>query len=80
MIYMHRNGFGPDRSVKLHHGMKAILDEYADAFHMRMESDVKQEQMDREIADALKDKLQLVPFKERYPWVKMTNYEKMPKG
>jgi len=80
MIYMHRNGFGPERSVKLHHGMEAILDEYADAFHMRMESDIKQVKMDAEIADALKGKLEVVPFPERYPWVKQTNYLKMPKG
>lgn len=79
MIYLHRNGWGAQRIIRLNQGLADVLDEYAPAFHTGMEQDVWQERMDREIADTLKGETTFYPFAERYPMFKSTGYDKLPK-
>lgn len=79
MIYLHRNGWGAQRIIRLNKGLGEVLDEYAPAFHEGMEQDIWQERMDREIADTLKGETTFYPFAERYPMFKSTGYDKRPK-
>lgn len=79
MIYLHRNGWGAQRILKLHKGIHDIMDEYSGAFCVGMEQDVLQERTDREIMDALKDAAPFSAFSERYPNVRTAGYERMPK-
>lgn len=79
MLYLHRNGWGARRILRLHKGVGEILDEYAQAFHTCMEQDVYQERMDREILDALKGEGTFSPFRDRYPMIKTAGYDRLPR-
>lgn len=58
-----------------------VMAEYANYFHlaftMHPEADVRQEELDRMIAEVWEEELQ--PFKERYPYCKEFNYKKSRK-
>jgi len=79
MIYLHRNGWGTQRILKLHAGTNGVMEEYAPAFFAGMEQDINQERMDRELRDALKGAEGFCAFAERYPEVKTVGYDKLPK-
>lgn len=44
-----------------------------------MEQDVRQEQLDRELREIVKDNEPFAPFAERYPNVVSLGYEKLPR-
>lgn len=78
-IALHKAGWGYDRIKRLTESVAESSSYYADALRRGMEQDIRQEQMDRELADILKGNEPLIPFGERYPLVKTAGYERMPK-
>lgn len=78
-IALHRKGFGYKRIRGLLDGVKEISDYYIETLHYGMEQDVRQEQMDMELRDIVKDHQEFIPFSKRYPDVKNTSYERLPK-
>ena len=79
MVCLHGKGWGYDRIRRLLDEMDKQCDYYADAFINGMEQDVRQEQLDRELRDTVKDRQKFVPFAERYPNVKTLGYDKLPR-
>lgn len=79
MVCLHRQGWGYDRIKRLLDDMDQQSDYFADAFINCMEQDVRQEQLDREIADIVKDHQHFVPFAERYPNIKTLGYDNLPR-
>lgn len=78
MVCLHRQGWDYDRIKRLLDEMDKASDYFADAFINCMEQDVRQEQLDREIRDIVKDREQFVAFKERYPEVVTLGYGRLP--
>ena len=78
-IALHKAGWGYDRIKRLTDAVAESSSYYADALRRGMEQDIRQEQMDRELADILKGNEPLIPFRNRYPLVKTAGYERMPK-
>ena len=78
-ICLHRQGWGYDRIKRLRDSLNEISNYYADAFINCMEQDVRQEQLDRELQDILKDREPFTPFAKRYPNVITLGYEKLPR-
>ena len=79
MICLHRQGWGYQRVKRLMEEIGAAADYYGEALHRCMEQDVKQEQMDRELRDLVKDNQEFIPFERRYPGIQTAGYERMPK-
>ena len=80
MIALHRDfGWGYDRIKRLMVAIGDKSDYYGEALHRCMEQDVKQEQMDNELRDIVKDKQEFIPFRERYPGIRNYGYNKPPK-
>lgn len=78
MVCLHQQGWGYDRIKRLLDDMEKQSDYYADAFITCMEQDVRQEQLDREIRDIVKDRQEFSPFAERYPEIKTVGYDRLP--
>lgn len=79
MICLHRQGWGYNRVDRLMREIKVAADYYADALHQCMEQDIKQEKMDAELRDLVKDNQVFITFKERYPGIQTCGYDKQPK-
>lgn len=78
-IALHKAGWGYDRIKRLTDAVAESSSYYADALRRGMEQDIRQEQMDRELRDIVKDYQEFIPFSKRYPDVKNTSYERLPK-
>ncbi len=75
---MGKDVFGRKRLENLYKALTETANRYAKAFSGHKEADYCQEQLDSELAEVWgKD---LVPFQERYPYLKKQNYEKAKKG
>ena len=69
--------FGKERLKKLYKKMSEYANYFHEAFTMHPEADVRQEEMDRMLAEVWGEELQ--PFKERYPYCKEFSYKKSRK-
>ena len=68
-------GFGYDRIKKLTDAWGKTYNHYHDALNIKnTEADYLQECLDRELRYILKDKQDVIPFKERYPEIKEITY------
>ena len=67
-----------DRLEKVYKKLSEVADRYALAFTADVEADVRQEELDARLREIWKD--DLVPFSERYPYLKKTDYSKAQKG
>lgn len=80
MIALHRySGWGTKRIVQMHERTHAVMEQYAPAFFRGMEQDIYQERMDRELREALKDTESFCAFAERYPEIKTSGYDRLPR-
>lgn len=70
---MGKNVFGAKRLQKIHDAMKELDKTYSEAWCGGQESDWYQEQIDRRLRRIFGD---IVPFRERYPYLKDWNYNK----
>ena len=79
-IALHKEfGWGFDRIKRLLDAIKELGDYYIETMHYGMEQDVRQEQMDCELRAIVGDRQPFIPFSDRYPIVRNTSYEKLPK-
>lgn len=76
-ITLHQEcGWGFDRIMALTEQWKKIRREYKAALNCRdPECDVMQEHMDRVLVEIINGRMQLIPFQERYPNVKLVSYK-----
>lgn len=72
-------GWGYDRAKKLVDEIDAACNHFADVFRRSMEQDIRQEQLDRELRDLVKDRDTFHPFAERYPDIMTVGYDRLPK-
>lgn len=79
LVCLHRQGWGYERAKRLLDQIDAACNEFADVFFRRMEQDIRQEQLDRELRDLVKDNEPFHPFAERYPEIITLGYDKLPK-
>lgn len=79
LVALHRQGWGYDRIKRIVDEVQKLSDYYSDALHRGMEQDVMQERLDAELADILKGREPLIPFRERHPLVVTTGYDRLPK-
>ena len=71
------DGYGFDRISRLTRAWEANIQEFFPAIDPRDPlSDVKQEHMQRAFERICKDKGEVIPFYERYPWLKRVRYDK----
>ena len=77
-ITLHNDfGFGYDRINKMTDAWSKRYNHYHDAMDVKnVEADYLQECLDRELRDILKDKQEIIPFKDRYPEIKEITYGK----
>ena len=71
---MGKNAIGVQRMKKIYNKLAEVADHYKLAFSDHVEADYHQEELDgvlKEIWGA-----ELVPFEERYPYIKMQKYNK----
>lgn len=68
-------GWGYERIMRITHNWVAVQREYKPALDCRNpEADVRQEHMDRVLAQIISGKQELIPFAERYPELKKVRY------
>ncbi len=68
-------GWGYDRIMRITHNWVAVQREYKPALDCRSpEADVRQEHMDRVLAEIISGKAELIRFPERYPNAKKIKY------
>ena len=77
-IVLHNElGFGYDRIMRITKAWGCEYNHYHDVFNVKhAEADVLRVHLDRELADILKDRQDLIPFEERYPEIKEIAYKK----
>ena len=77
-IVLHNElGFGYDRIMRITKAWGSEYNHYHDVFNVKhAEADVLRVHLDRELADILKDRQDLIPFEERYPEIKEIAYKK----
>lgn len=75
-ITMHQQeGWGYDRIMRVTHEWMETQREYRPALNCKdPEADVRQEHMDRILAEIIRDRMTLIPFPERYPNAKKIKY------
>lgn len=67
-------GWGYDRIMRITHNWVAVQREYKPALDCRNpEADVRQEHMDRVLAEIISGKAELIRFPDRYPNAKRSN-------
>lgn len=73
-----REGYGYDRIMRLMEEWEQKRKEYSPALNPRKDSeaDVAQEHMDRAIKQIIKDRVEIIPFKDRYPNLREVTYDK----
>lgn len=76
--YVGRDVFGRKRWEKLYEGLKECDKTFGNAFTHEVDADYCQEQLDGCIREIFGD--DTLPFAERYPLFKKTNYTKPMKG
>ena len=70
-----RRAGGYDRIMRITHNWVAVQHEYKPALDCRNpEADVRQEHMDRVLAEIIRDRMTLIRFPERYPNAKKIKY------
>lgn len=68
-------GWGYDRIMRITHNWVAVQWEYKPALDCRnSEADVRQEHMDRVLAEIISGKAELIRFPDRYPHAKKIKY------
>ena len=68
-------GWGYERIMRITHNWVAVQREYKPALDCRNpEADVRQEHMDRVLAEIIRDKAELIPHAERYKDLKKVTY------
>lgn len=77
-IVLHNElGFGYDRIMRITKAWGSEYNHYHDVFNVKhAEADVLRVHLDRELADILKDRQELIPFEARYPEIKEITYKK----
>ena len=75
-IVLHNElGFGYDRIMRITKAWGCEYNHYHDVFNVKhAEADVLRVHLDRELADILKGRQELIPFEERYPEIKEITY------
>ena len=75
-IVLHNElGFGYDRIMRITKAWGSEYNHYHDVFNVKhAEADVLRVHLDRELADILKGRQDLIPFEERYPEIKEITY------
>lgn len=75
-IVLHNElGFGYERIMRITKAWGSEYNHYHDVFNVKhAEADVLRVHLDRELADILKDRQDLIPFEERYPEIKEITY------
>ena len=75
-IVLHNElGFGYDRIMRITKAWGNEYNHYHDVFNVKhAEADVLRVHLDRELADILKGRQELIPFEERYPEIKEITY------
>lgn len=73
-----KNIFGKRRMKIAYEELSKIADYYKKAFSDDKEADYKQEELDGVLREIWED--DLVPFKERYPYIRQTDYSKAKKS
>ena len=75
-IVLHNElGFGYDRIMRITKAWGSEYNHYHDVFNVKhAEADVLRVHLDRELADILKGRQELIPFEERYPEIKEITY------
>ena len=75
-IVLHNElGFGYDRIMRITKAWGSEYNHYHDVFNVKhAEADVMRVHLDRELADILKGRQELIPFEERYPEIKEITY------
>lgn len=75
-IAIHQSeGWGYDRIMRLTEAWAEVRKEYKPALDCRNpEADVRQEHMDRVLAQIINGKAELIPFPDRYPDLKRIKY------
>ena len=70
-------GWGYDRIMRITHNWVAVQREYKPALDCRNpEADVRQEHMDRVLAEIISGKAELIRFPDRYPNAKKIKYRR----
>ena len=72
-------GWGYERIKRFSDAWGDCYNEYFEALMNRMESDVWQVRLDRALDAILAGHQELIPFKERYPYVKTPGYDRLPR-
>ena len=68
-------GWGYERIMRITHNWVAVQREYKPALDCRNpEADVRQEHMDRVLAEIISSRKELIPFAARYPELKKVRY------
>lgn len=75
---MGKDTFGRKRIEKINEKTMELDDYFNPAFSSHVEAERYQEEMDRKLREIYKD--DLVPFNERYPYLKKYGYDKPRKG
>ena len=70
--------FGKARFAKLYKKCMELADHYKIAFTDHVEADVRQDELDGVLKEVWED--ELVPFHNRYPYLKKAKYDKPKKG
>ena len=75
-IVLHNElGFGYDRIMRITKAWGSEYNHYHDVFNVKhAEADVLRVHLDRELADILKGRQELIPFEDRYPEIKEITY------
>jgi hypothetical protein len=75
---MGKDTFGRKRIEKINEKTMELDDYFNPAFSSHVEAERYQEEMDRKLREIYED--DLVPFRERYPYLKDFKYDKPKKG
>ena len=68
-------GWGYDRIMRITHNWVAVQREYRPALNCKdPAADMRQEHMDRVLAEIINGKVELIPFPARYPGLKKIKY------
>lgn len=71
---MGKNAFGKGKMKKVYEELAKVSDHYKTAFSDDKEADYRQEELDGVLREIWED--DLVPFKDRYPYIRQFNYKK----
>ena len=75
MTMHQQEGWGYDRIMRVTHEWMETQREYRPALNCKdPEADVRQEHMDRVLAEIIRDKAKLIPFPDRYKDLKKVRY------